>query len=215
MQRNIWPHTSMRLRSGLSLASKAAIRRARPDRRSILRCRTCCGGESARPRCDSDDAVFAIRERGGGRARIAARRPFLCPAADWLPGSDPSAVSLSLISSTKIGGTSLREICDDQSTRYQSEGLSRDLSLRTMTAYRRDPSKVNRDTSERKIPPWFIHRKNDDNATTGRWPSHHHNQRKYLTISVRQQRQINSLGNLPKFYAILRGVAGWRDFDPC
>src|ERR1700746_605179 len=74
------------------------------------------------------------------------------------------------------------------------------------------PSKVNRDTSERKIPPRFIHRKNDDNATTGRWPSHHHNQRKNLTISVRQQRQINSLGNLPKFYAILRGIAGWRDF---
>ena len=50
-------------------------------------------------------------------------------------------MSLSLISSTKIGGASLTEICDDQSTRYQSKGLSRDLSPRTMTAYRRDALK--------------------------------------------------------------------------
>ena len=39
----------------------------------------------ARPRCDSNDAVFAVRERGGGRTRLAVRCPLLCPAADRLP----------------------------------------------------------------------------------------------------------------------------------
>ena len=36
------------------------------------------------PRRDIDDALFAIRERGGGRTRIAAERSLLCAAADWL-----------------------------------------------------------------------------------------------------------------------------------
>jgi nitroreductase len=39
---------------------------------------------SARPRRDSDDAVFAVRERGGGRSRVTVRRPFLCFTADRL-----------------------------------------------------------------------------------------------------------------------------------
>jgi nitroreductase len=39
------------------------------------------GGESARPRRDSDDAVLAVRERGRGRVRAAAERPFICAAA--------------------------------------------------------------------------------------------------------------------------------------
>jgi len=43
------------------------------------------GSASARPRRDIDDAVLAVRERSGGRARTAARRPFACPAADRLP----------------------------------------------------------------------------------------------------------------------------------
>ena len=50
-----------------------------------------CGSEyaprstSARPRRDSDDVVFAVREGSGGRSWIAARCPLLCLAADRLP----------------------------------------------------------------------------------------------------------------------------------
>ena len=66
-------------------ASKAVPRPARPVRRSIRGAEHAAGGESARPRGDSDDAVFAVREGSGGRARLAARRPFVCPAADRLP----------------------------------------------------------------------------------------------------------------------------------
>ncbi len=42
-------------------------------------------GKSTRPRRDSDDAVLAVRERSGGCIRVAAERPLLCSAADWLP----------------------------------------------------------------------------------------------------------------------------------
>src|SRR5260370_30105386 len=42
MRQNIWPHTSMRLPSGLSLASKAVTRHAYPARRSIPPFRTYC-----------------------------------------------------------------------------------------------------------------------------------------------------------------------------
>src|SRR5260370_42293261 len=42
MRQNIWPHTSMRLPSGLSLASKAVTRHAFPARRSIPPFRTYC-----------------------------------------------------------------------------------------------------------------------------------------------------------------------------
>ena len=42
-------------------------------------------GTSPRPRRDSDDAVLAVRERSGGCIRVAAERPLLCSAADWLP----------------------------------------------------------------------------------------------------------------------------------
>jgi nitroreductase len=50
-----------------------------------------CGAEhaacsaSARPRRDSDNALFAIRERSGGRTRFAARFPLVRPAPDRLP----------------------------------------------------------------------------------------------------------------------------------
>ena len=42
------------------------------------------GGESGGPRRDIDDAVLAVRERSGGRNRLAAERPFLCSITDWL-----------------------------------------------------------------------------------------------------------------------------------
>jgi nitroreductase len=42
-------------------------------------------GKSARPRRDIDDAVFAVREGSGSGSGLAARRPFLCPAAYRLP----------------------------------------------------------------------------------------------------------------------------------
>ena len=48
---------------------------------------------SARPRRDSDDAVLAVREGSGGRTRLAARRPLLCPAADRLPDGPVRASS--------------------------------------------------------------------------------------------------------------------------
>src|SRR5271165_1646390 len=47
--------------------------------------------ESARPRCDSDDPVFAVREGSGGRTRIAARSPLVCLAADRLPNGSVRA----------------------------------------------------------------------------------------------------------------------------
>src|SRR5215472_8654421 len=43
------------------------------------------GGESARPGCDSHDAVFAIREGGGGGDRLSARLPLICSSTDRLP----------------------------------------------------------------------------------------------------------------------------------
>jgi hypothetical protein len=42
------------------------------------------GGASAWPRRASDDALFAVREGNGGRASLAVRHAFLCPAADPL-----------------------------------------------------------------------------------------------------------------------------------
>jgi hypothetical protein len=42
------------------------------------------GGTSARPRRDSDDASFAVREGSRGRSGLAAERPFVCLAANRL-----------------------------------------------------------------------------------------------------------------------------------
>ena len=65
---------AMRPRCGSFRASKE---RPRPARLA--------GRESARPGCDSHDAVLEVREGSGGRTRIAAERPLLRPAADRLP----------------------------------------------------------------------------------------------------------------------------------
>src|SRR5882724_9228096 len=52
-----------------------------------LSCRTehAAGGKSTRRRRDTDDAVLAVQEGSGGRTRLDAQGPFLCPAADRLP----------------------------------------------------------------------------------------------------------------------------------
>ena len=73
------------------------------------------GGESARPRRDIDDPLLAVREGSGGRTPLAPRRPFLCPGANRyrMGRFGRFAVLPSLMSSMKIDGARLTDICND------------------------------------------------------------------------------------------------------
>jgi hypothetical protein len=67
------------------------------------------GGESARPRRDSDDALFAVRERSGGALGLPpnVHSYALLPIGYLWAGSVQSAVCRWPMSSTRIAGVSL------------------------------------------------------------------------------------------------------------
>ena len=87
----------------------------------------------------SDDAVLAVREGSGGRARVAAERPLVRPAADRLshgPFLGQSAVFGSLMSSMKTDGVSLIGMpsgskCPVSSVERLLDGRSRPSALQT------------------------------------------------------------------------------------
>jgi len=106
----------MRPRSGSSLASKAALTPAPPDRPSIPRCRICCWQRerSALARLGRRCACSSRRKRRPhSDCHPASTRMPCCRSATPWAGLDPSAVSHSPKSSTKIGGASLTGMCSD------------------------------------------------------------------------------------------------------